>query len=125
MSEIMVYDEEKNVAYAGGIVIPLGRKPVDAKTIVDDLKKALATDYDGLDPTLKGLTKQEAGRMVLARRVQEGDIEAIKYVDDRIIGKPVQQINSMNVSATLQEFLDGISLPVSTTQSEEINIFEE
>ena len=123
MSEIMVYDEEKNVAYAGGIVIPLGRKPVDAKTIVDDLKKALATDYDGLDPTLKGLTKQEAGRMVLARRVQEGDIEAIKYVDDRIIGKPVQQINSMNVSATLQEFLDGISLPVSTANGE-VDIFE-
>lgn len=123
MSEIMVYDEEKNVAYAGGIVIPLGRKPVDAKTIVDDLKKALATDYDGLDPTLKGLTKQEAGRMLLARKVQAGDIEAIKYVDDRIIGKPVQQINSMNVSATLQEFLDGISLPVSTADGE-VDIFE-
>lgn len=125
MAEMMVYDEEHNVAYAGGIVIPLGRKPVDPKMILDDLKKSLATDYDGKDPTLKGLTKQEAGRMILARRVQEGDIEAIKYVDDRIIGKPVQQINSMNVSATLQEFLDGISIPVSAAQSKPVNIFEE
>ena len=124
MPEMMVYDEERNVAYAGGIIIPLGRKPVAPKTIVDNLTKALALPYEGKDPTLQGLTKDEASAIVVARKAEAGDMEAIKYLHDRVIGKPVQQINSMNVSTTLQEFLDGISLPVSTTNGE-VDIFEE
>jgi hypothetical protein len=44
-----------------------------------------------------------------ARMAAQGDMEAIKQVEDRLLGKPKQQIESLTVSMSLEQFIDSIA----------------
>lgn len=41
----------------------------------------------------------------LAQRASEGDMDAIKYIFDRILGKPTQKKESRSISGTYEDFL--------------------
>lgn len=112
-------DPEAGIAYAkdspiavvnGKLVIPVGRRQVSAMDIVEALKDALSTAYTGKDPAKRGLTKGEAALLSIAENAQDGDAGAFEFLLNRLMGKPVQQVNQMNVSASLKEFLEGLSV---------------
>lgn len=104
-SGLIVYDEKLPMAYVRGIAVPLGRKPVSASDILATFQNVLALDYEGEDESLKGLNKFDAGMTELGRRVEKGDLEAIKFVVEHTKGKPIQQVNNFNVNADLKDFL--------------------
>jgi len=79
--------------------------PFTPTTIVNILQEVLSSPYTGKDPKKIGLTKSAAAFMSLAECAQDGDAGALEALLNRYMGKPVQQINSLNVTATLSEFL--------------------
>jgi hypothetical protein len=109
MGDTIVYDDKMPVAYVRGIVVPLGRKPVSATDIVATFQNALALEYDGADQSKIGLTMYEAGVVEQAKKFADGDLEAGKFLTDRVAGKAVQQVNSFNVNANLKDFLAGLA----------------
>lgn len=99
-------DPNLPVIYADGLPIPTGKRQATGREIMESMTNALSSEYSGSDARKKGLTKYEAMLLSLSERAQEGDLHAIESILDRILGRPIQQVNSMNVSATLHEFLD-------------------
>lgn len=80
-----------------------------AQEIVDHLKSALTSAYTGKDPKKQHLTKGEAAFLSLAEQAQDGNGEALEQLLNRLLGKPIQQVNSLNVSASLSEFLGSLA----------------
>ena len=108
MPDEIVHDPNLPVCYVNGIPIPTGRRQVTGKDVIEQLKNALSTDYTGKDPKKYGLTKNEAMLLSIVEQAQEGNLAAADFVLDRFVGKPTQNINALSVTASLQEFLDGI-----------------
>jgi len=52
----------------------------------------------------------------LAEHAQDGDIGALNVILDRFIGRPTQQVNTLNVSASLTEFLGALAEEVENPQ---------
>lgn len=73
------------------------------------MKSALSSPYNGKDPKKLGMSKGEAAFLSLAEFAQEGDVTALETLLNRLLGKPIQQINSLNVSASLSEFLGSLA----------------
>lgn len=102
----IVYDPNFPMAFVGGEIIPTGKKPISASEIMDGLQTALSREYRGKDQNKIGLTKAEAMLDSLADKAADGDLDAISKTLDRVLGKPIQQVQSLNVNTSLTEFLD-------------------
>ncbi len=63
----------------------------------------------GIDSEFEGKSNIEVMNIRLARKAAAGDMDAIKLLNDRILGKPKQQIESTRVSMTYQDYLDQIT----------------
>lgn len=107
MTEI-IYDPHLPVAYVGGQVVPTGKRGVTAQEMLEGLQDALTVAYEGKDPTKLGMTKKQAIEKSLADQAADGDLTAINMVLDRTLGKPVQQVQSLNVTTNLKDFLNGL-----------------
>lgn len=81
------------------------------------MQEALNLPYDGKDPRYRGLTKGEAMIMTLINDAASGDQDARKELLDRFLGKPIQNIKSVSVKATLEEFLDNLAPPPGSPQA--------
>lgn len=103
-----VYDPVLPFALVGGEMIPTGKKPVTAVEIMGGLRTTLGAEYDGKDPTKMGLTKAEAINVSIINKAADGDLSAIGMVWDRTMGKPVQQVQSLTVTTSLKDFLNGL-----------------
>lgn len=104
----LVYDPHLPVAYLDGAVVPIGKRGVTAADILEGLKGELMTGYEGKDPKKFGLTKKQAIEKSLLDQAADGDLSAINMVLDRTLGKPLQQVQSLNVTTSLKEFLNGL-----------------
>lgn len=106
--DTIVYDPDKPLAYVRGITIPTGRKPVSASDLVAVFQNVLAVEYDGKDETKIGLTLGDAAALETARKAAAGDLDAYKFLVERIGGKAVQQVQNFNVNASLKDFLTAL-----------------
>ncbi len=106
--DTIVYDEKMPMAYVRGIAVPTGRKPVSAADIISTFQNVLALEYDGSDESKKGLTMFDAALVEQVRKASDGDLDALKFLVERVGGKPVQQVNNFNVNADLKDFLAGL-----------------
>jgi len=77
------------------------------------LSEAMNLPYDGHDPRYVGLTKGEALIIDLVDQASRGDKDARKEVLDRALGRPVQNIKSLSVRGTIEDFLDNLD-PIET-----------
>ena len=105
----IVFSDDGAVAETrGGIVLPTGRRRVSAQDVIEQLRDVLSTDYDGTDDKKIGLTKGEAALLSMAEIAQDGDVETIKYLHDRLMGKPTQTTLNVGLTADLKSFLGGL-----------------
>jgi len=100
-----------SVVVLDGIVVPTGRERLNAQTIVDNIRDALSTNYNGLDSRLKGYTKHEAAVLKQAEAAQDGDLDSLKYLHDRMMGRPVQSTLNIGVTTDLKNFLASLENP--------------
>ena len=82
--------------------------PVKKAQLNQLMEQSLALPYDGEDARYAGLSKGAAIVIDLVDQASKGDPTARKEVLDRLMGKPVQNIKSLSVRASLDEFLDSI-----------------
>ena len=93
--------------------------PVDSEIIIDNketvksiIRAAAALPYGsdddplGLYPELFGYSKLEVAMIKLMRQAAKGDLDAIKIVLDRLMGKPEQLSQSVAVTGTYKDFLE-------------------
>jgi hypothetical protein len=123
MSGSIVHDPNLPVAYVNGHIIPTGKKPVTGQQLIDSLSDALTELYDGEDPSKMGMTRKEAAMTAWARKAADGDLDAIRMLADRILGKPIQQVNSLNVTTDLKSFLSSLHLPGEQSQDRKVDPF--
>jgi hypothetical protein len=92
-----------------GTLLPVSQASrLTALEVVNHVGNALLKPYDGRNIKHLGKTKLEAAADEIASQAQEGSIVALDTLLDRAVGKAVQQVNTVNVTATLKEFLDEI-----------------
>lgn len=108
MTDIVIQDPTKPLAYARGITIPTGRKPVSTADLVACFQTVMALDYDGEDETKTGLTMGDAAAVSQMRKAADGDLDAYKFIVERVGGKAVQQVQNFNVNASLKDFLTAL-----------------
>jgi hypothetical protein len=102
---------------------PDGRTAVYTPTeVVNTLQSVLASPYTGKDPKKVGMTKGSAAFMALAEAAQDGDLGALESLLNRLLGKPVQQVNSLNVTATLSEFLGKLAEEMEKPEVIEVEV---
>jgi hypothetical protein len=58
------------------------------------------------DAEFEGLTNAEVMNIRLARKAARGDTWATKDIQDRVLGKPKQQIEKHTISETYDQFLE-------------------
>lgn len=104
----IIHDPNLPVAYVGGEIVPTGKKPVTATDIMEGLRGALNKDYSGSHPGRVGLTRIEAIHDALTEKAADGDLSAINMILDRTMGKPIQQVQSLTVTTSLKDFLNGL-----------------
>ena len=104
-----------------GVPIISGSTEVRMK---DLLIEAMNLPYDGEDARYAGLTKGEALVIDLVDKASLGDTTARKEVLDRALGKPVQNIKSLNVRGSLEDLLDNLSSPGTCSSSEKLEVIE-
>ncbi len=63
----------------------------------------------GIDTDLEGLTIAEVMNIRMARKAANGDKEAFKLIQDRVLGRPKQQIESTKISMSYSDYLDSIT----------------
>ena len=75
------------------------------------------------DPDFEGKSNAEVMNIRLARRAAAGDTEAIKMINDRVLGKPKQQIESTKLTMTYADYLEQITQEENAnTQMREVDI---
>lgn len=111
---------EPYIVWENGVPVKKFKLQV-AKEDIQEMKLHAATqtyygDWDPInqeyipDPRYEGLSKIEVAQHKLMDKAAAGDIQALAQVEDRILGKPKQQVESLNISTSLESFLEKIAL---------------
>lgn len=83
----------------------------------------IAQDYV-VDERYVGMTKLEVAQHKQMDAAARGDLKALEQIEDRVLGKPKQQVESVQISATLEDFLEKVAqqeglASVSSLQNDE------
>lgn len=89
------------------------------------LIEAMNLPYDGPDQRYAGLSKGEAMIIELVDQASLGCSTARKEVLDRALGKPVQNIRSVSLRGTIEDFLDELPTPAQDESEEGVDPVEE
>lgn len=68
----------------------------------------VAQDYI-VDERYVGMTKIEVAQHKQMDAAARGDFQALDKIEDRILGKPKQQVEAVQISATLEDFLEKVA----------------
>jgi hypothetical protein len=91
------------------------------KNKIDDIVLAsFALPYEGtfdtrleqliLEPEYEGLTNIEVACIKQAKKAASGDLEALRFTIERILGKPKQAVEQTTVTMSLKEYLQSIDI---------------
>jgi hypothetical protein len=129
---------------ANGIPRPHTDWLLPKKNIDDVLLASLALPYEGtwnvelqqpvLESEYEGLTNIEVACIKQAKKAAAGDLEALRFTIERLLGKPKQAVEQTTVTMSLKEYLATIDLgeivetvahEVKATDKENLTIEEE
>lgn len=106
-------------------------KEMLTKEVIADLPVAtLSTPYQrtdkeiflNIDPEFENKTNAEVMHIRLARKAAGGSMEAIKILQDRILGKPKQEIETRKLTMSYADYLDQIAKKEEEFQEANINV---
>lgn len=104
----------KLIKWVNGVPLPVDSEILinNKDTVRDIIAAAASLPYEGegsflgLEPELFGHTKLEVAMIRLMRRAAGGDLDAVKIVLDRLMGKPEQLSKTFEVKGTYKDFLE-------------------
>lgn len=98
---------ENNIPYLTSAPERLSTDPT--ALIPELIRKVLDMPYHGDNPAFEGLSFGEAMVISMAREAADGSDAARTAILDRLLGKPKQSIESVQITGTLNDFLDGVA----------------
>ncbi len=103
------YPKDSAVAISGGNIVPINPDAkLSAQDVVERIKELVCTTYKGEDVRKHGMTLLDAAILSAGERAADGDLVALEKILNRILGKPIQQVATLQVSGTLGDFLSGL-----------------
>ena len=103
------------IRWEGNVPYPEYGEPVNVEQLTNVHRAALACPYEPIkapdgsispeEEKLAGMSCMEVGAWRNAQAYARGDLEAGKFAYDRTVGKPKQQVENLNVNASLKDFL--------------------
>ena len=103
------YPEGSGIALVDGEAVPVGRSQITPAQILEQFKSVVAMPYSGKEADKIGMTLIEAALYSAAKKAADGDTDAMEKILNRLMGKPLQQVQNLNMTTTLKEFLDAIA----------------
>jgi|TARA_B100001971_G_C18158369_1_gene519937 hypothetical protein len=115
MNEVANY--ETFITWEDGIPRVELRQMITKEVLVDLPVAALSLPYERSekdvflekDSEFEGMTNAEVMNVRLARNAAKGDMDAIKTLQDRVLGKPKQQIESRSITETYTQYLERLA----------------
>lgn len=124
-----IKSSEKRIEWINGMPVPTTTKPFTKESTKALINAAMSADYkprykihangektedlmDGEEDYL-GMAVGEVMIMRACDNAAWGDLDTFKYLMDRVVGKPVQATENLNVSGTLEEYLNIVAEQVS------------
>ena len=128
--ENAVINYESIIDWGSGEPIVVYREMLTKEVISDLSIAALSLPYRRTDKEIvlgqniefEGKSNAEVMHILLARKAASGSIEAIKMLQDRILGKPMQQIKSLKITETYTEYLERITKEEDEFQEAKVNV---
>jgi len=129
-SQINKYLEPKKlIEWVNGVPIPYTQFILPKQKLDDVILAAMALPYEGgvdefgepqYNEDYKGLSNAEVMAINIAKKAAGGSVDAAKFLMDRLLGKPKQQVNVASVQMTLGEFLQNLEPDKPTYQTIDI-----
>ena len=129
-NEIINY--ESIISWESGEPIVVYREMLTKEVISDLSIAALSLPYRRTDKEIvlgqniefEGKSNAEVMHILLARKAASGSIEAIKMLQDRILGKPLHQIKSFKITETYADYLERLTIQENEKMQEaNVNVF--
>lgn len=106
----------KEIEFRNGVLYPVYREPFTTEAVKSAVLNSLSLEYrpitmPGTDDMMPGeerfigATKLEVIMHRVSDRAAHGDMEAVNFIYDRILGKPKQQTENINVAVNYQQFI--------------------
>lgn len=95
-------------ATESGHLVPVNDNAVTGELILKKFNQSLNAQYDGRNKKHQGQTKLTAAVTSLVDKAADGDKEAVNMIMDRIMGKPAQLTQNINVTSSMDDFLSGL-----------------
>jgi hypothetical protein len=118
----------KYIIWKDGMPCPAYAPPVTVQSVNKLLVTSLQLEYEPLKNTNGeilpdeekhvGKSKLEVGMERAADRVSHGDQDTLEWAMDRVLGKPKQQVESLTISATYEDFLKMCKPPTAEELAE-------
>lgn len=110
---------ERYIDWEDGMPVLKYRNVIRKEAINELTRHALSQPYEGdwdpetqeyiIDPRFVGMTKAEVMEHKLVDKAAAGNVEAIREIKDRLMGKPKQQVESKNLNITYEDFLEELA----------------
>lgn len=106
---------ERYIEFEDGMPVLKYRNVIRKEALNELTRHALSQPYEGewdpvaqeyvKDPRFEGMTKAEVMEHRLIDKAAAGNVEAIREIKDRLMGKPKQQVESKNLNISYEDFL--------------------
>lgn len=102
------------IKWVNGQPVPAYAEPYTKENLKSLVAASLALPYEPKkeygevlpdEERFIGMTNGEVAQIRQAEAAARGDLEAHKYIHDRLLGKPTQHQENLNLTMTVQEFL--------------------
>lgn len=110
---------ERYIDWEDGMPVLKYRNVVKKEAMNELTRHAMSQPYEGewdpilqdyiKDPRFDGMTKAEVIEHKLIDKAAAGNIEAIKEIKDRLLGKAKQQVESKNLNIGYEDYLAGLA----------------
>lgn len=122
---------QRVLAWKDGLPFPSEAKLITKPAIEQGIRAAMSTPYRGywdkdqgcyvMEADFIGMSNYEVMVVRLAGAAANGDLDAIKEVMNRTIGKPKQAIETVSMSMTYQDFLEQKAKEMEQPQTLRVN----
>lgn len=126
-NEIINY--ESIIKWENGEPIVVYREMLTKEVLADLPLAALSLPYKrtdeeillGLDPGFEGKSNAEVMNIRLTRLAAQGHLDSIKMLQDRILGRPKQSIETKSITMSYAEYLEKKAEEANETIEAEVN----
>lgn len=120
-----IRSSEKRIEWVNGMPVPVTDKPFTKETTRSLVNISMSTEYtpkykrdsngcetEELEEGEERFIGLAVGEVMILRACDQaawGDLDAFKYLMDRVIGKPVQATENININGTIEDYLSAVA----------------